>query len=240
MKISVAMASYNGGPFIRQQIESILANVDQDAELVISDDGSTDETISCIQDFQKDDKRVKLIKGPQRGIIANFEQAVRRTQGELIFLSDQDDVWKSGKVSTIVRLFDQDPQLTCVLHDVAVVDRDLNVINPSFFELRHSHGGFWRNVLKNSFMGSAMAFKRGMLPYILPIPTDIPMHDQWIGLINERYGKVYIEREALGLYRRHGDNSSTLSHGTVSNMIKNRKNLLVELSRVNGRNRKKS
>ena len=106
LKISVAMASYNGEKYIKEQIRSILENLDEHAELVISDDGSTDETVAIVKEMARNDKRVKLIFGPGKGIKKNFEYAIANCTGEYIFLSDQDDIWAKNKVKVVMQTFE--------------------------------------------------------------------------------------------------------------------------------------
>ena len=102
--ISVCMASYNGEKYIKEQIDSILKQLSDEDELVISDDGSTDNTLSVIQSIH--DKRIKLIHNQgEHGYSRNFENALKNSKGDYIFLSDQDDVWKDNKVETILPLY---------------------------------------------------------------------------------------------------------------------------------------
>lgn len=112
--ISVAMASFNGEKYIKKQILSILDNLNEDDELVISDDGSTDCTLQIIKEFQ--DSRIKLIKGNHEGINKNFENAIVHCMGDYIFLSDQDDEWYPSKVSTVMKYFNDNP--SCVLFNM--------------------------------------------------------------------------------------------------------------------------
>lgn len=231
MRVSVVMATYNGEKYIRQQVDSILQCLEVTDQLIISDDGSQDGTREQLEAYEGEITTIRLIEGPRQGIIANFENGLRCANGDIVFLADQDDVWLPNKVEEIKRVFESDDEITCVLHDVKVVDSRLNTLEKSFFEIRKSKLGFINNLIKNSFMGSAMAFKASMLPVILPIPRDIPMHDQWIGLINELYGKTAICRKPLGLYRRHGDNASTFDHGSLASMISNRAVIAANLVR---------
>ena len=94
-KVSVAMASFNGEKYISTQIKTILENLTENDELVISDDGSTDGTRRIIEGFN--DSRIRLLEGPKQGVKKNFENAIRNCSGKYIFLSDQDDVWMCGK-----------------------------------------------------------------------------------------------------------------------------------------------
>lgn len=231
MRVSVVMATYNGERYINQQIDSILRCLGPSDQLIVSDDGSQDGTRERLHAYERKTDIVEVVDGPRQGIIANFDNGLKYVDGDIVFLADQDDVWLPNKVKEVKRIFERDSTVTCVLHDVEVVDGDLNTLEKSFFEIRRSKLGFINNLIKNSFMGSAMAFKASMLPVILPIPRDIPMHDQWIGLINELYGKTTICQKPLGLYRRHGDNASTFDHGSLASMISNRVVIAANLVR---------
>ena len=121
--ISVCMASYNGEKYIKQQIDSILKQLSDEDELVISDDGSTDNTLSVIQSIH--DKRIKLIHNQgEHGYSRNFENALKNSKGDYIFLSDQDDVWKDNKVETILPLL---KKYAFVVHDTEMTDENLKV-----------------------------------------------------------------------------------------------------------------
>ena len=231
MRVSVVMATYNGEKYLCDQIASILRCLGPSDQLIASDDGSQDGTREQLYAYERKTDIVKVVDGPRQGIIANFENGLKYVNGDIIFLADQDDIWLPNKVDEIKRIFETDSTVTCVLHDVKVVDGDLNTLEKSFFEIRGSKLGFAHNLRKNSFMGSAMAFKASMLPVILPIPRNIPMHDQWIGLINELYGKTAVCKKPLGLYRRHGDNASTFDHGSLASMISNRAVIAANLVR---------
>ena len=222
-RISVAMASYNGAKYIKEQITSILANLKDDAELVISDDGSTDETVAIVKDIAKADRRVKLISGPGKGIKKNFEYAIANCHGDYIFLSDQDDIWAKDKVQTVMQIFEE-KHCSLVMHDAVVVNEDnTEEIMPSFFAYRGSKTGAFANIVKNSYMGCCMAFKSELKEWILPIPNEIQMHDQWIGVLNDLKGTgSFITEKKLLFYRRHEENNSDFSHNTIPVMIKNR------------------
>ena len=100
MNVSVALATYNGQEFLKEQIDSIINQLGDGDELIISDDGSTDATIEIIN-FYLIDHRVRLYKNPDKGVIKNFENAINKTRNEIIILSDQDDVWLPNKVNYI-------------------------------------------------------------------------------------------------------------------------------------------
>ena len=226
---SVVMATYNGRKYVADQIESILENLNENDELIISDDGSNDGTDFILEKYALEDARIKVLNGPKKGVIKNFEYGLYNANNDIIYLSDQDDIWAPDKIKTINSIFDNNSEITCVLHDVKVVDENLQILLPSFFKFRGSKVGLVSNLIKNSYMGSAMAFRRRMLSAILPIPERIPMHDQWIGLVNEAKGKSIMLDMPLGLYRRHSNNVSELEHGRIVEMIPKRVRLTTSL-----------
>lgn len=225
--ISVAMATYNGEKYITEQIDSILKQLQENDELIISDDGSTDKTIEIIERYK--DKRIKLFNGPHNGVKQNFANAINNCKGKYIFLSDQDDVWLEKKVDKVLNTFENE-KCTCVLHDNIVFDSTSGkTIIESFFKYRHCKGGVIKNIIKNSYIGCCMAFSGEITDKILPIPNDLEMHDQWIGIISDLYGKTSLLEEKLIKYRRHGNNVSEMKHHGFIKMITNRVNLISEL-----------
>jgi glycosyltransferase involved in cell wall biosynthesis len=223
MRISVALAAYNGALYIRQQLDSILDNLAAEDEIVISDDGSTDGTLAILEEYRARDTRIRLLKGPGEGVIANFEHAISGCRGDYIFLADQDDLWMPDKVEKVMQVF-ADPKVFLVIHDAKVMNADLSkTLMESFFAYRGSKPGVWSNLLKNRYMGCCMAFRRELVPKILPIPRDIPMHDQWIGLVSDHfYGNSVFLHDALLYYRRHADAVSDFAHNTAAVMLRNR------------------
>lgn len=220
-KISIAMATYNGEKYIREQIESILCQLEPSDELIVSDDGSKDKTIEIIESFS--DTRIKIIAGPQKGVKKNFENAIEKCSGKYIFLSDQDDIWEINKIDSVLASFASDIKVNCVLHDCTVYDSKChNVIIESFFKYRSSKLGIVRNMYKNSYIGCCMAFRNDVKGRILPIPTDIEMHDQWIGVMCEALGRNIMLKQKLIKYRRHDNNVSSLKHHSIKKMISNR------------------
>lgn len=226
--ISVCLASYNGERFISEQISSILCQLGNTDELVISDDGSKDNTINIIQSY--DDERIKLCfnKGPHSPIF-NFENALRYCSGDIIFLSDQDDVWEENKV---VKCLDILNYADLVLHDASIIDSNGNLLDESIFSKRKSCIGLFPNLLQNSYMGCCIAFRANLLKQILPFPRNTPMHDVWIGLITEIFGRTILSTDKLIKYRRHESNvtvSISKSNFSIWKKISFRISLVVNL-----------
>lgn len=207
MKISVCMATYNGELFVEEQLKSILSQIDESDEIVISDDHSTDNTLNVIKSIN--DPRIKIyLNDLEKGYARNFENAIRKSSGEIIFLSDQDDVWVDNKVEIMLEALKIND---LVISDAEIVDGQLNQISPSHFELFNVHTGFLYNLIKTRYVGACMAFKRKMLERLIPFPQkqEFCAHDYWITVIGEAYYKVDLVKVPLLKYRRHGLNAST-------------------------------
>lgn len=228
-KISVAMASYNGEKYIHEQLVSILSQLSDNDEVIISDDGSTDNTIQIIKKLN--DTRIKLIEGPKNGVKKNFENAISNCTGDIIFLADQDDIWLSHKVKTIIKIFDNNPTINLIIHDAEIIDNNKKTIEKSFFNFRKVKNGLFNNLIKNSFIGCCMSFRASEKKYILPIPNDMPMHDQWIGMkiLFKKRNSVVFHKEILLKYRRHNNNVSSFKKNTIIKMLKNRLIIIKDL-----------
>lgn len=198
--ISVCIATYNGAKYIAEQLASILKQLSAEDEVVVSDDGSTDGTIDIVRSLN--DRRIRIVDGPRRhSPTLNFEWALRNAKGEYIFLADQDDVWLEGKVT---RCVEELQMCDCVVSDARVTDSLLNTTSESLFQLMHVRRGRLSNLLwRNGYTGCCMAFKREVLSKALPFPTDIPMHDIWIGNVAAFCGSLHFINDRLLLFRRH-------------------------------------
>lgn len=227
--ISVAMATFNGEKYLKEQICSILSQLHNNDEIIISDDGSKDKTLDIIKSFS--DNRIKIYSGPQKGLKQNFANAILNCKGKYIFLADQDDIWLENKVEKVLKTFEE-KKCMCVIHDAVVFDSETNnVLYESFYLFRKSKKGIIKNIWKNSYIGCCMCFDAEMKRYILPIPNSIEMHDQWIGILAEKYGKSEFIEDKLLKYRRHSNNVSEMKHYPLIKMIKNRMIFIKEFLR---------
>ena len=206
VRISVAMATYNGGNYIEEQLRSVLTQLGKEDEIVISDDGSNDGTIGIIKGFA--DSRIRLYEGGFKDYLKNFDHALSKCNGRFVFLCDQDDIWEPGKVQVMLKYLDSH---NMVVSDCTVVDNELNVIQESFYQQRHSGQGFVKNLISNSYLGCCMAFRKEVLSAALPFPKRVYSHDTWIGLIAELMGNPIFIKDKLIKYRRHGNNASWAS-----------------------------
>ena len=197
---SVCIATYNGEAFLEEQLRSILSQIGEMDEVIVSDDQSTDTTLAIVSNIQ--DPRIRLIRHQGNSCKQNFIYAMQHAKGEVIFLSDQDDVWLLGKYE---RCLKELKQVDLVCTNSVLVDENLQVINPNFFSVYHSGPGVLKNSINNTYYGACMAFKRELLQWALPMPKSLEIgHDIWLGIVAEIVGKVrFIETPYL-LYRRHG------------------------------------
>lgn len=209
--ISVCIATYNGEKYIQEQLVSILPQLDRDDEVIISDDGSIDNTLNVIMAFH--DKRIKITEGPRRNSpIWNFENALKQAKGEYIFLADQDDVWKPNKVEVCMRWMQT---YDCVISDAEVTDPELNTTASSLYKMLHVRTGKLYNACwKNGYTGCCMAFRRSILKLALPFPADIPMHDIWIGNVAAFHYRVKFVDDKLIYFRRHYETNSCNGKGS--------------------------
>ena len=204
--ISVCLATYNGEKYIIEQLTSILVQLSDNDEVIISDDHSTDNTIPLIQSLN--DPRVKIfINELGQGYTRNFENAINNASGDIIFLSDQDDVWIENKVKLMSEKL-QSHDL--VISDALISDSNLTPTLGSHFKVHGTKSGFLNNWLKTRYIGACMAFRREMLSKLLPFPSQSKWcaHDYWIANVGELYYKVELIDTPLIKYRRHGHNAS--------------------------------
>ena len=208
MNISVAIAVYNGGKYLREQLDSILKQLDDTDEVVISYNESEDDTLDILKEYTERYDIIKVFNCEEKGIIPNFNNAILKCSKGYIFLSDQDDVWVDDKVEKVMAAFDADQTVLTVMHNCEYVDEELKPLGKDLFKDRKVKQGFFKNLCVNCYQGSCMAFRKDLVPFITPVPKDLAMHDQWIGLMAERAGHIKFLTEPLMKYRQHENSNS--------------------------------
>lgn len=208
LSVSVVMATYNGKSYLIEQLQSVLVQLLPGDELIIVDDSSQDGTPELVESLQS--AFVQVVRNScNLGVLASFERGVQIASREVIFLCDQDDIWFPGKRAAFVAAFENDPEVLVVVCDAELIDAGGSVTAPSFMQLRGGfHGGFWATVVKNRYLGCAMALRRELLAVALPIPPTVPMHDMWFGALASVVGRVHYIPKPLMQYRRHDSNAS--------------------------------
>ncbi len=212
--ISVCIPTYNGQEFILQQIESILNQLNENDEIVVSDDNSTDNTIAILNSLN--DVRIKIYYNEgKNGVIYNIENALKKCKGDFIFLSDQDDIWLENKVEVSLQALQK---ATLVVSDCHIANHKLEIIQNSFFETNKSHKNKWLALTRNPYIGCCMAFKKELLELALPFPKKLPMHDIWLGNVAAFYFNFSFIDNKLIFYRRHDKNASSSSEPTKTTL----------------------
>ncbi|MBQ4407180.1 MAG: glycosyltransferase family 2 protein [Bacteroidales bacterium] len=225
--ISVCLATYNGEKFLREQLDSILCQLSENDEIVISDDSSTDGTREIIKSYN--DRRIKLyINNGKHGYVTNFENAFVHSNGEYIFLSDQDDIWLPNKIDAVMQSL---KSFDLVMHDANIVNGNGQNLGKTFYSIiKHRKNSFIANWLRPRFLGCCMAFNRNVLEKALPM-TSLD-HDYWIGMLALYKFKVVFLNDALINYRRHGNNVSSTSEKNTNSLyhkLSKRFKLIVNL-----------
>jgi glycosyltransferase involved in cell wall biosynthesis len=205
MKISIAMATYNGGKYIQEQLDSFSRQLRMPDELVVCDDGSTDDTLKIIECFSKTvSYPVRVYRNEVNlGYAGNFDRAVGLCSGDLIFLSDQDDVWMPEKTETIEQEFRKDPKIWLIMNDAEIMLADGERTGLTKLGQTRSLG------LDSSVFvtGCCMAFHKKLVPFFSPVP-DCFVHDTWLNQLSLKLGIKKTLPQVLQFYRRHGDNAS--------------------------------
>lgn len=206
MKLSIAMATYNGEKNIREQLDSFLCQTRRPDELVVCDDGSSDGTVSIIEAFSKNAPfPVEIYRNESNlGYTQNFALAALRCSGDVIFFSDQDDVWLEKKIERVVAAFHSDSQKLLLIHDGKIVDGNLRWRGATKFSQAKAGWGSRMSLAT----GALSAMRRELKPIVFPIPAGIVGHDWWIYALARSLRVDGLIEEPLQLIRRHGENTS--------------------------------
>lgn len=218
--ISVALCTHNGAAFVREQIDSILAQSVPVTQIVLSDDASTDETVSLVERAVRESplprpELLVLRNVPALGVVANFEQAVRACTGDLIALCDQDDVWMPDKLARFVECFTAEPDLLLAHSDATLVTADRTPLPDSLLdsleatpgERRHLVDGrsYYTLIRRNLVTGATVVFRRELLEHAVPFAPSW-VHDEWLAIVASAISRTLLIDGRLIEYRQHGGN----------------------------------
>lgn len=210
--ISVAMATYNGENYIREQLESIERQNKKPDEIVIVDDCSSDKTVDIIDEYAKNSSISVLLRINEVncGYIKAFMEAVRNCSGDIIILCDQDDIWMADKTEDIIRIFTSHPDALSVHFDIDVVDNQLNTImegiNGYEREEKYNCSKFCK---KLNYSGMSTAFRNSIKEDFLSMNGNImPTHDWIIHAIAVVNDGLYVSNKINALRRMHGNNAA--------------------------------
>lgn len=208
LPVSVVMAVFNGRKFLPFQIASVLSQLEPQDELIVIDDTSSDGSGEWLATVN--DSRLHVFVNPfNMGVIKSFERGFSLARHSILFLCDQDDVWLPEKRSKFINEFERDPQVLVVVSDAELIDAQGVVTAPSFMATRGGFkGGLWNTLIRNRYLGCAMAIRSELLSVALPIPASVPMHDMWLGGLGVAFGRISYIPVPLIQYRRHNSNVS--------------------------------
>ena len=214
----ILLATYNGGRFLREQLDSLLTSIADDMRVLISDDGSTDDTPAILSDYaKKHPDTIHLISGPahEKSAKGNFISLLHASCADYVFFCDQDDVWETAKIQKSLNRIKQEEVrfgagCPLLLHtDLAVVDAQLAPLSPSFWRYQNIDPtpSLSRLLVQNSVTGCTMLINRPLITLLKKAPaSDMLMHDWWAALIAASMGHIVALNESLIRYRQHGGN----------------------------------
>lgn len=228
MRKSVILCTYNGEKYIKEQIESILNQSVMVDEIIISDDFSNDNTIDIIKKiFMESDVDIKInINNDNLGFKKNFYNAMKLCSGDVIFFSDQDDVWMNNKVEKIMNTFEKNTSALLVFSNAEVTDQNLN-LNSYLLDDVYFDDSIMENSLTqlkflladNFITGATMAIKRDLIEKAMPFGMEWP-HDYWLGVVAAMNNGLYVIKDPLIKYRQHTDNAIGINQRININLLK--------------------
>lgn len=230
MKTSVAICTYNGGQFLKEQLESVLEQSVQPDEIVICDDQSTDTTLEILAEYQKKHPEIfKIYKNQSSlGIIKNFEKAINLCQNDIVFLCDQDDLWNLDKVETVLHYFKNNPEQKAVFHDLTLLENSttleysnwdtlfLNPQNTDGISILH-----YLILFGNVATGASFAFKNEKNKWDFNSSSQLFLHDYQLAVHFAAENTLGLINEKLGAYRIHASQQI----GTSENNRQKRKDI---------------
>jgi glycosyltransferase involved in cell wall biosynthesis len=238
-RISIAMAVYNGERFIEEQLDSFLKQIRRPDELVVSDNASIDRTVEIVCEFAaRAPFPVRLfINECNLGVTKNFERAIRECSGDIIFLSDCDDVWYPEKLSTMESLLQHRPEAGVAICDADIVDEHLRALGERMWRAQGFSLGprVQRSIAEGRAftptlpaLGNCLAFRAGFKSLILPFPEGQVFlrgwHDYfiaWVIICSGVAGVAFVAKPLVA-YRKHGGNMSGSIRPSLANRLRQR------------------
>lgn len=225
LTVSVVMCTHNGMEFIEDQLESILSQSYPPSELIVSDDNSTDGTLEFVTEYVNNYiathpalatmKFQTISNVPALGVTKNFEAAIAVASGDLIALSDQDDVWMPEKILHMAKEFDESRKLLLLHSDAELVDSRgnnlgmglLDALSATRWEKKLALKGNEFPILlrRNLVTGATTIFRNELVTLTLPVPPEF-LHDEWFALVAASEGQARLIPKKLVKYRQHSSN----------------------------------
>ena len=216
MRCSIVLCTYNGCRFLGPQLDSYARQTLPPDELVVCDDSSRDDTVTCVEAFAKTASFPVHIHVNERnlGLWRNFEKAIGLASGDIIFMSDQDDVWHPWKLRRMRDVFVAEPGVGFVVGNAQVVDENLRSKGHTLWEVYGlsqrlqddmDRGRAFAALLRNNTLtGATMAFRSNLRRYMLPLPPGWA-YDSWFAAVLAAFTRCRLVREPVNLYRQHAN-----------------------------------
>ncbi|MER3490975.1 MAG: glycosyl transferase family 2 [Mastigocladus sp. ERB_26_2] len=220
--VSVLVANYNYDRYISETLESVLSQTYQNFEIIVCDDGSTDNSCEVIKTYVEKDSRIKLIRQQNKKVAAALNTAYQKSQGQIICILDADDVWMPNKLQKVLEAFKSNPECGFVIHNVIQIDEHGNFIKSTpmldglasgwMAEYALENGGFVDKIPP----ASALSLRREITSLIFPLNEAMVRNtDSLIYRLTPLITVIGSVPEVLSQFRLHSinltSNSSLLS-----------------------------
>ncbi|WP_458729707.1 glycosyltransferase family 2 protein [Pseudomonas brenneri] len=212
-EINIVIATYNGARFVADFLASLVEQTRKDFKIIVSDDGSTDETIEIIEMYRCS-LNIEIYKNNGvSGVVGNFNSGLQNTTADYVFLADQDDWWAPSKIEVMMDTayhYEVKGKPLLVFSDIEVVDKDLKSVHQSYYAYSKkisNNLGVQDFVISNHIPGCAMLINKTLAEKAMPFPEGIRMHDWWLAAVAHAIGHVVYVDTPLIKYRQHAGNA---------------------------------
>lgn len=217
-RINIILSTYNGEKYLKEQLDSILSQSFSDFKVLVRDDGSTDNTVAILKEYEKMyPNKISLIEddeGNLRSTRSFMKLLEYSSDCEYVMFCDQDDVWLPEKIELtlkkIIEMEEEFGDIPLLVHtDLVVVDESLRIINNSFFNFQKIdpyRDSFNNLLMQNVITGCTVMINKDLVQKCLPIPDGVIIHDWWAGLVASKFGKIGYLSQATIQYRQHRAN----------------------------------
>ncbi len=229
-KIEILLATYNGEKYVGEQIDSIINQTYNNWELLIRDDNSKDRTLEILKEYEKKDKRIKVIedKKGNLGFVKNFEELLNNSKEDWVMFSDQDDYWLENKIEKYVAILNTSSEdilkKPMLIHSNSFIcDDNLEIVKEEFINSKIANEYNEDNFYFAYFVqGSTVLINRAIIDLALPFSKNVTVHDRYFHLLAEFLGKRIFINESLIKYRQHSNNKIGAKSSVISKILKKR------------------
>lgn len=225
--VSIALCTYNGGMYLIEQLQSLFNQTYLNIEIIVVDDGSTDNTREILEQCSKRENIKAYFNEENLGFVKNFEKAISKCSGDYIALCDQDDIWKPEKVELLMKNI-QDHIL--IYANSEIIDKEGNSLNTQLTSIRNFVSG--NNpipfIFHNCIPGHTMLFKKDLIKFIVPFPAEVIFHDWYIAFAAASVGKITYLDQCLVMYRQHEATNTDILKARTKRIVEDKKSTKLE------------